>query len=846
MCADGYWGNPLAPNGKCIPCQCSPIGSISNVCDKQTGQCHCKEGITGFDCSNCPPRHVVTDFGCLNCDDDCTGLLLDDVDFLKSILHEANLTDVANLPWTRLLYLTKNLNRTMHNMNLFKTKVRHGREMINNFTINFDLETLADLLQLKARELSRMSPFEAERALNTLNRAQNVKDLINDLWQMILNIIEQLKRHGVDSSDPLGSSSDRMFEEAQRILQELRHRDFGPDSRAGQNELKKALFLLDKVRAMLTEREHTGPIRNRLDKLLQLLAEIYELINKKIFPETRESMQKLGPIRPGLQLIMENVNNATRSADMTNSTLAEARALLELIRQELYDTKMKFAELPGLVSQMMNLTDIIEQRRSILARLNPEYEEKYVRPCVEHAESLMRRVEELGLLFNRTRDVAKFPLQAAEVYKRIVDAINEAEAAATEAKNAANKAYKHVFPDGGESLLNQAISARKRSENLLHEADELARKLDKLRMDLAEKRRLLSEIEAILESGRHDLEYIKQSLDALPKDFSRDLNNIIDRLRGLLSTLEQAHTRIDNLEGRIGDLRRKLDGLRAATTTGLDEPKQKIEDSLRMLQKAKEELVRVETRFSHVDRLRNGLDLNLRELKMKIMLARQKAASIRISLGADRESNCIRTYEPDIEPSFTNNIVLYYAIKHEHQQDSLLMYLGSKGPANDFMAVEMKNRRIRFVWSTGNSERMISHRLPIQTNDANLNKDSKWYRIEVKRFGSLANLTVQRVPDANTPDPFEVSDSIPSDDLQSTNKRMDLDRTSNFYIGGIPPELMHPPRKLQTRSFAGCLYGLYLDGRKVGLWNFTSNIGCDGCKEGATEPIDPTMYTFLD
>ncbi|XP_017494599.1 PREDICTED: laminin subunit alpha-1-like, partial [Rhagoletis zephyria] len=165
--------------------------------------------------------------------------------------------------------------------------------------------------------------------------------------------------------------------------------------------------------------------------------------------------------------------------------------------------------------------------------------------------------------------------------------------------------------------------------------------------------------------------------------------------------------------------------------------------------------------------------------------------------------------------------------------------------SNDFMAVEMKNRKIRFIWSTGKSERIIKHQLPIATNDAQLNKDSKWYKIEVKRFGSVANLTVQRVPDANTQDPFEVSESLQSSD-ESVAKRMDLDRNSYFYIGGLPPDLMQPSRLIQARSFAGCLYELHLDGKKVGLWNFTSNIGCDACKEGATEPIDPTMYNFND
>lgn len=838
QCADGFWGNPLAPNGKCIPCTCSPVGSLSNVCDKLTGQCPCKEGITGHDCSNCPPRHVVTDTGCLNCDDECTGLLLDDVDFLQSIVNEANLTDVANLPWTRLLYLTKNLNRIKDSMNRYKSRVQHGKDMIGNFTINFDLETLIDLLSLKARELARKAPEQAMQALDTLNRAQNTKDAIADLWQMIADIIDKLKKHGFDSNDPLGSELDRRYKESLNILNMLRNKDFKPHSRKGQNELRLALELLERIRNMLTDREHAGPLMDRLKKLSRLLSEIYNEINSNVIPNIRSATVTVNNLRPGVQVIRDEIDNSTRNSEMANATLYEARNLLDLVRQELLDTKLKFASLPDLVDNMMNLTDIIEQRRSILARLNPEYEEKYVKPCMEHAEDLMRRVDELNRLFNQTRDVAESPMHAAKIYETIIKEIEEAEAAVANARDAALKAYNEANPRDG-SLLEKAIKARKHSEDLLNQAVELNRRLASLRNDLADKNRLLYEIERLLTIAQRDIDFIRQSLEDLPKDLGKELREVMERLRTLLTTLERTHSTLDKITARIDALKPKLDELSAGTSAGLDNVKGDIENSLRTIQELKDSLSQVESRTAGMDRIKNHLELNLRELKMKIMLARQKAASIRVSIGSDVEGNCMRSFEPDIEPSFTNNIVMYYAIKHENLYDSLLMYLGnSNRTMDDFMAIEMKNRKIRFIWNTGDAERAIEHPLKIQTNDASLSKDSHWYRIEVKRFGNYANLTVQRVPDAMTQDPLEVSDGT-----NSLSKRMDLDRNSYFYIGSLPSDL-NTPRQLQTNTYAGCLYELYLDGKKVGLWNFTSNIGCDGCKEGATEPIGEA-FTFM-
>ncbi|VDL57916.1 unnamed protein product [Hymenolepis diminuta] len=38
----------------CLECQCHSIGSIGNrPCDRKTGQCHCKPGVTGQNCNRC-------------------------------------------------------------------------------------------------------------------------------------------------------------------------------------------------------------------------------------------------------------------------------------------------------------------------------------------------------------------------------------------------------------------------------------------------------------------------------------------------------------------------------------------------------------------------------------------------------------------------------------------------------------------------------------------------------------------------------------------------------------------------------------------------------------------------
>ncbi|KAK2143515.1 hypothetical protein LSH36_834g00055 [Paralvinella palmiformis] len=51
QCKDGYYSFPKGRmTGDCIDCQCDPGGSVNLVCDKVTGQCPCRSGISGLRC----------------------------------------------------------------------------------------------------------------------------------------------------------------------------------------------------------------------------------------------------------------------------------------------------------------------------------------------------------------------------------------------------------------------------------------------------------------------------------------------------------------------------------------------------------------------------------------------------------------------------------------------------------------------------------------------------------------------------------------------------------------------------------------------------------------------------
>ncbi|XP_046742794.1 netrin-3-like isoform X2 [Diprion similis] len=55
-CREGYYRDPARPithRKACKPCDCHPIGASGKTCNQSTGQCPCKDGVTGITCNRC-------------------------------------------------------------------------------------------------------------------------------------------------------------------------------------------------------------------------------------------------------------------------------------------------------------------------------------------------------------------------------------------------------------------------------------------------------------------------------------------------------------------------------------------------------------------------------------------------------------------------------------------------------------------------------------------------------------------------------------------------------------------------------------------------------------------------
>ncbi|EQB78595.1 usherin isoform A [Camelus ferus] len=80
-CVEGYFYLQQNHSFFCLPCNCDKTGTVNGslLCDKSTGQCPCKLGVTGLRCNQCEPHRYNLTIGrfqdCQMCECDALGTL---------------------------------------------------------------------------------------------------------------------------------------------------------------------------------------------------------------------------------------------------------------------------------------------------------------------------------------------------------------------------------------------------------------------------------------------------------------------------------------------------------------------------------------------------------------------------------------------------------------------------------------------------------------------------------------------------------------------------------------------------------------------------------------------------
>ncbi|CAB0032889.1 unnamed protein product [Trichogramma brassicae] len=238
------------------------------------------------------------------------------------------------------------------------------------------------------------------------------------------------------------------------------------------------------------------------------------------------------------------------------------------------------------------------------------------------------------------------------------------------------------------------------------------------------------------------------------------------------------------------------------------------------------------------DKWNSTLATKLQILKDKIAEARNTADGIRVSIRSAEGKKCVRSYRAaDLQPSSTTTIVMTLAIP-ESQREGLLFYLASS-INDDYVAIEMYDRKIRFVWNVGGGTGVITH--PQILNAGSLTDETMWYRIEAERIRHLGKLSVSKQLSRS-------NNYLPVVNMTSSEfGLLDVTSLDRIWIGGIPELQFKPASLIAPVGLPACVHQVVLDGKPIGLWNFLSNApdnACRPCTEGVEYMSSDVSYSF--
>ncbi|XP_023237076.1 laminin subunit alpha-like [Centruroides sculpturatus] len=820
ICEPGYW--LYSPEG-CISCNCDEKYSAGAVCNPDTGLCQCLPGVIGDKCDRCPYRWAFVDkIGCHECGP-CVHALLDDTDYLKSVIDPVweEMTDISTsyFAYQRLNNVNKSVHELWPKVNAFN---RSEIDLTPLLTESESIELTAKVLDLKTSESLDESHKLATEADNTRKTALEVEKLIHEAAWKAEELVKELKELAEGLTGSVGPSTDLLITEAERILDELKTRDFSEQRKVTEEESELARELLEQVKdfqiPMLLNKADLDKLKERVKQLENFVTNYIDNANEanKLTDDYRKNAEYIKNIPT-----LETVNKIGEKSEMIEELLDKALDLLEKAEKLLNDAENNFDNFERDFESMLisgrELANNLEDLEIELEELRPQVEEAKL-----YAEDLAKQALLLDSLLADTRNSSEGAVKAATVYQDIILAIDDAEEAAKDALRAADEAGIK-----SEGVAERAENSRNISEDLLNTARLLEQQVAedlKPKLDYAKKG--VSSIGQQNEKNSRDLDIIDKELEKLP---FRELQNMINDANDKSVEAENLANRVqEDIENILLKIQEDRDTAEEIPIN-LDEIKDAVKTADKYLDLVKTIDPEIDDLLEKVGKKETAVRITGKDVSDKIAELRQKVAlaqnqANRIKLGVrffDNTTLQLRNPEGLDRSATYTHMSLYF---NTEKSDGLLIYVGNeKGTHNliwnaltdDFMALEVQAGRLVLSVDLGYGVNRI-------VNDRYV-ADGVWHQAIIERTGKTFTLTVRTERE---------DDSVKQDVLPGTYSVFNLDQHhSKFYIGGIPDDAKIQAEVL-SRHFIGCIEELEFGKTPVGLWNFVkAENNFEGCIE---------------
>ncbi|XP_033856869.3 laminin subunit alpha-1-like [Acipenser ruthenus] len=813
-CSLGYYGNPNEPDGSCQLCKCNPTGSVHNLCDKLSGHCVCKPGVRGLLCDECEPRHILMGTECMSCNDNCTGVLLNDLENLELSVQSVNLTGVILAPYSLLASLENTTD---------EIKMLLSPERNSSFLLKKAEEQLSgltkDINQLHQKTTQAFSQ-EQDLDKSTERMVNQSRDLL-DFITKVQTAIQALAELASNLNDTLGNdlgltNSTQLQEEISAVLEMMRNKDFTQQHQNATNEFKAAEALLLRVQKEFEKpQKDVKELKERIVAILSdhssKLQDARTLVNEA-FTKAIETNRLLHAMSSNLAAFDDKKQNISSNHFLTTEMIEEAHAAM--------------ADGLDIAVDVVNATSQLEGHKDELYLWNPKLRKQVdnlvmqmtkrsvldlVYKAEDHAAGLKKLANSLHNALSDVRNVSFNATNAAQANSNIKSNIEKAERLAEQANITTAAAWNlALFADS--SLKDAGAKSLQRSSRLLSEAADLNNKTDGLMSDLNGLTEQMDKIRHNTQNISKQLSEPLQLLSSIPSNISV---KVLEAKKNAIGANVSAVEALQHLE----DFNQKLEESTSAVIRANETVKRTNElfsDSAKTASAADKKVKEVETqtnllfeRLKPLKMLEDNLSRNLSEIKELINQARKQAASIKVAVAA--EQDCVRAYKPDISSSNYNTLTL---IVKTSEPDNLLFYLGSNTNV-DFMALELRRGKVSFLWDVGSGFAKLDY------PDIQINND-KWHRISATRFGKTGSLTVQELKSSQPP-------TVKTATSPGTSTVLDVNKSTLVFVGGLGGQIKKSLAVKMTH-FKGCMGEASLNGKNIGLWNYAQREGkCRGC-----------------
>lgn len=818
-CVTGYHGNPRMPGGRCEECKCSLWGALPGPCDPVTGQCQCRVGASGRSCDQCMDRHVCGPAGIISCDDECSGLLISDMDRLYRIITEVTLTTPLPPPY-KILYHFENMTEELKHM-LSPQKAPERLLQLADSNLG-SLVVEMDQLHSRTTKVSADGEQVEDDADRIHKRAEDLEQFVRDTLlgatDLQLKAFELNRTLSRKDGTP-DKSLKQMKEEIQAMLVEMRARKLEGKKTIADEEMELAEELYQKVKQMFGKPHQVTE---------ELKAEIKEKLSDH-GGKLQEAQQLLyeaqGKTRQAGALAQQNHANLTalerkRAAvgavkQMAQDVLGEGENLLDEANQLSDSINKGIEELEEMKDELDPLHKQLDAKVDLLTNgLSGGRLANHVTEAEDYATQLNESAAILDSILAEARNLSFNATAAFKAYSNIKANVDAAEKEAKAAKQRASEALTLALgPDV--PMKEEADAAIKKSHNLLNQAK-------RLQNDVQENADNVASLKGRVKAARDKTKELLKAVNGTMATLHAIPNDTAAKLAATKVVAADANaTAVDVLE-RLGDLNLQIRGLQRnyseledtvnVANQMIQDPEKNIHAAGAKVKDLEDEADRLLEKLQPIKMLQDNLRRNISQIKELINQARKQANSIKVSVSSS--GDCLRSYRPEIRKGRYNTIILHVKTT---TPDNLLFYLGSAKYV-DFLALEMRKGKVHFLWDVGSGVGRVEY--PHHTIH-----DGNWHRIEASRKGLNGTISVYPLEgpmagmmptpaSANSPINFTI---------------LDVDQNAYLFVGGIFGTVKKA-EVVRTSTFNGCMGETFLDGKPIGLWNYRERQGdCKGC-----------------